>query len=539
MRTWRVMAAISGLLCVGFLSGCQSDRNSAYLVETVVPGSPMKGVHGLAFDRAGVLHAVSLTGRSLYRVDIETGAVETIIGPPDGVGDDLAFGPDGSLAWTALDRVLLRTPRGEIRTVAEGFDGLNSINFGPSGRLFFTVLFRGDALYEADPSGQRPPRLIAEKLGGLNGFEVGNNDKIVGPLFFGNSIVSVDIESGAVETIVDGMQTPAAVNLLANGDIVALGYRNGRVFRIDANTGTQTQLANLAPPLDNLAIDDDDRVYISHSSYNGITELDPATGVTRRVVWGELSAPAGLAVAESNGREMVFAADAWSHRSIDPLSGVVTMLPAGAGVFGSNGIAADDARIVLTNINPAGMVQVIDRLTGNITKTLFGFGAPYGVLTTAEGFLVADYAADALIAVGSGDDPTRTTIATGLGGPVGLARGENDHVYIAGHTDGTVSRVDLPSGTRTVLASGLDGPEGLASLPDGTLVVAEVGKQRVVIVDPNSGEVTAAAEDLPIGYDLGGAGPMPGLFTGLVATVDGTIYVTGDANNSLLRLQRR
>jgi len=67
----------------------------------LVPGSSMKGVHGLAFDNNGVLHAISITGMSTYRIDVETGAVETIIGPPQGIGDDLAFGPDGSLAWTA------------------------------------------------------------------------------------------------------------------------------------------------------------------------------------------------------------------------------------------------------------------------------------------------------------------------------------------------------------------------------------------------------------------------------------------------------
>ena len=536
MGITRVAAAAIGCWVVGFCTGCDS-ADSPYVVETLVAGSPMKGVHGLAFDGSGALHAVSLTGRAVYRVDIDNGTVETIVGPPDGVGDDLAFGPDGSLAWTALDRVLLRTPRGEIRTVAEGIDGLNSINFGPDGRLFFTVLFRGDALYEADVTGMSAPRLIAEKLGGLNGFEVRDDGKLIGPLFFGNAIVSVDIETGAVETITQGIQTPAAVNLLSDGDIIALGYRSGHVVRIDPKTGVQTPVAALVAPIDNLAIDSNDRVYISHSSFNGITELDPVTGATKRVVWGELSAPAGLTMVMSNGREMIVAADAWSHRSIDPLTGVVTILPAGPGVFGSNGIAADDARIVLTNISPAGMVQVIDRATGNITGTLFGFGAPYGVLTTTEGFLVVDYAADALISVGSGDQPTRSTIATQLGGPVGLARGEDQSVYITGHSDGTVSRVDLTTGARVVVASGLNRPEGLARLPDGSLAVAEVGARRLVLVNPSSGEITVAAEELPIGYDLGAAGP--GLFTGVTADAAAAVYVTGDSDNSLIRLRRK
>ncbi len=537
MLTSRVTASISGLVLAAFLSGCQSDGNVPYVVDRLVKGSPMKGVHGLAFDAEGQLHAISLTGRSVYRVDLNSGEVETVVGPPDGVGDDLAFGPDGSLAWTALERVLLRTPRGQIRTVAEGIAGLNSINFGADGRLFFTTLFRGDALYEGDPTGQRPPRLIADNLGGLNGFEVDDDGKIIGPLFMGNAIVSVDVDSGQVTTLAVDIQTPAAVNLLSTGDIIALGYRTGLVVRIDPRSGAQTSLARLVPPIDNLAIDRDDQVFVSHSSHNGITRLDPATGASQRIVWGELSAPAGLTMISVYGREMILAADAWQHRSVDPIAGVVSILPAGPGVFGSNGIAADDNRIVLTNISPAGMVQVVDRVTGNLRQSLFGFGAPYGVLTTAEGFLVADYAADALIAVSDAEPDSRTTVASGLGGPVGLVRGEDQRVYVTGHADGSVSRVDLATGARMVVATGLDGPEGLTRLADGTLVVAEVGARRVVLVNPARGEVTVAAANLPIGYELGGAGPAPGLFTGVAAGADGTVYVTGDADNSLLRLR--
>ena len=74
-------------------------------------------------------------------------------------------------------------------------------------------------------------------------------------------------------------------------------------------------------------------------------------------------------------------------------------------------------------------------------------------------------------------------------------------------------------------------------MTDGTLVVAEVGARRVVLVNPDRGEVTVAAAKLPIGHDLGGVGPAPGLFTGVTAGADGTVYVTGDADNSLLRLR--
>jgi hypothetical protein len=42
------------------------------------------------------------------------------------------------------------------------------------------------------PEAWPPPRLIARDLGGLNGFEVGPDGMIYGPLWFKNSVVRVD-----------------------------------------------------------------------------------------------------------------------------------------------------------------------------------------------------------------------------------------------------------------------------------------------------------------------------------------------------------
>ena len=68
-----------------------------YQLDRLVPPSEFHGVHGLAFDAQGVLYAGSVVGHSIYRVDTATGAVNSLVGAPDGMADDLVFLADGTL----------------------------------------------------------------------------------------------------------------------------------------------------------------------------------------------------------------------------------------------------------------------------------------------------------------------------------------------------------------------------------------------------------------------------------------------------------
>ena len=79
----------------------------------------------------------------------------TLVEPPLGSADDVAVGPDGTIAWTAgaFSAVHALTPDGEIKVLADGLPAVNSINYSPDGRLFVTQIFGGDALWEIDPQG--------------------------------------------------------------------------------------------------------------------------------------------------------------------------------------------------------------------------------------------------------------------------------------------------------------------------------------------------------------------------------------------------
>ena len=189
-----------------------------YNQQILVPGSWFHGVHGLAFNKDDQLFAGSVIGQTIYRVQVDSGEVDRFIEPPIGMADDIAFAEDGSMAWTAflMGKVYLRRGNKTIE-VANGMSGPNSLAFGKDGRLFVSEVFLGDALYEIDiknvdkpdfkPIPRNELRRIAEKLGGLNGFEINKDDGFLyGPLWFKGQAVKINLETGAIEVIAEGFK---------------------------------------------------------------------------------------------------------------------------------------------------------------------------------------------------------------------------------------------------------------------------------------------------------------------------------------------
>ena len=142
-----------------------------------------------------------------------------MVEPPTGMADDIAFADDGTMAWTAflLGKVYVRKPNGKTIEVANGMSGPNSLAFGKDGRLFVSEVFLGDALYEIDlknvdkpdfkPFARNELRRIAEKLGGLNGFEIHKDDGFLyGPLWFKGEVVKINLETGAIDVIASGFK---------------------------------------------------------------------------------------------------------------------------------------------------------------------------------------------------------------------------------------------------------------------------------------------------------------------------------------------
>ena len=523
-----------------------------YNQQILVPGSWFHGVHGLAFNKDDQLFAGSVIGQSIYRVQVDSGEVDRFIGEPNGMADDIAFADDGTMAWTAflLGKVFIRKPNGKIIEVANGMAGPNSLAFSKDGRLFVSEVFLGDALYEIDLKNVDKPefkafprndlRRIADKLGGLNGFEINKNDGFLyGPLWFKGQAVKINLENGMVEVIASGFKTPAAANLDPQNpdNLYVVDTANGSVWSVSLTSKQKKLVASLKPGLDNLAFDSRGRLFVSSMTDNGIYLVDKVTGSAKTIVEGRLAIPADIAVVTESGKETVHVADVFSYRTVDGRSGAVSDVLRVHGDTHSYpiGLSIGPKHVLLSSWFSM-TVEKIDRKTGKLVATLGEFAAPVDALEANDGTLyVAELRSGNLVKV-SPDGKTRSTVVKELRAPVALAQGPGNLIYVTEIAAGAVTQIDVATGARKVVADNLAGPEGIDVGPDGKLYVAEVGQKRIVAIDPATGAKTIIASNLDIGLPAYPGGPPALVPTGVAVAKSGNIYVSSDIRNGMYKL---
>jgi sugar lactone lactonase YvrE len=515
-----------------------------YEVTKLVPGSAFHGVHGLAADSNGRLFAGSVAGAALYEVDLSSGTAKIDIPSPVGMADDIAFAPDGAMAWTGFltGDLYARKGDGPIKKLASGLPGINSLAFRKDGRLYATTVFLGDTLYEIDVDGIKPPRMIMEKMGGLNGFEFGPDDKLYGPLWFKGQVVKVDVDKAELTVVADGFKIPAAVNFDSKGNLWVVDTALGQLLRVDAKTGEKKVAAQLKPSLDNLAIDAKDHIYVSNMADNGIQEVDPATGAAKQIIIGKLALPSGIAVVSDGVKDTIYIADLFAYRTVDGATGNVSeqarMHADGTTLEYPMSATARGDEVILSSWF-TGTVQVIDRKTGRTREMLHGFKAPHDAIRSDDGsLLVNELGAKSLVKVSGEHGKDRTVVASDLAGPVGLVAGPDKAVYLTEAFAGQVTKIDA-NGTKTVVAKDLQMPEGLALTPDGKLVVAEVGAKRLMQIDPANGKVEEIAANLPIGLPGTPGGLPSNIPTGVGVGASGTIYFSSDLENAIYKVTKK
>jgi sugar lactone lactonase YvrE len=532
-------------------SGRYQDRYSAARPPSLAEGWSLKrvtqpsrlfGANGLRTGPDGRVYIAQVTGSQISALDVATGQLETISAKGGEIiaPDDVAFDANGNLYATEVmdGRVSVRDAAGHTRVLRDDVPSANGITIH-RGRLFINECREGGRLLELDLNGGAP-RVLLENAPSPNAMEVGPDGLLYFPLMGANEIWRIDPEGGVPERVAGDLGVPDAVKFDSSGCIVSTQVHSGQVLRIDPRSGQRTVLAALNPGLDNLTFAGE-RLFVSNFT-GQITEI-LSGGESRTVLPGGLNWPLDLAVGADGN---VYVADGTYFYVLLPDGSMRT-----AGMLFSpgypgflRGLAAIGSgtgagEFVVTTSN--GQVSRY-RPDSNESEALAeGFDQLYGVAVAPAGTIVAaELGAGRVLSIRPGHVEV---LASGLNDPVGVAIAPDGACLVSEAGAGRVVKLD---GTGTLL-DGLQRPQGIL-VHDGQIYVVDAGAKQLVAFDPTSGTRHTIASELPVGAPPGvipkpllGLPPFSGPqgpFAGITAGPDGTLYVSADAEGSVLALRR-
>jgi sugar lactone lactonase YvrE len=508
-------------------------------VERLTPPSRLFGANGLRTGPDGRIYVAQVSGSTISALDTDTGDIETISAKGGDIiaPDDLAFDPAGNLYATEYydGRVSVRGADGSTRLLRDDLPGANGITVY-QGRLFVNECRVGGRLMELPLDGGAP-RILVDNLPLPNAMEVGPDGWLYYPVMGTNDIWRINPEGGEPERVVGDLGVPDSVKFDPDGNIVSTQAHTGQVLRIDPRTGDRRVLANLTPGLDNCTFIGG-RLFVSNFT-GEITEI-LSSGETRTTLPGGLSWPLDLTVGADG---VLYVADGTHFYALRD-GGLETL----GMLFSANypgpirGVIATGADEFLVT-TAAGTVAVYRPAKEETEVLTDGIDQPYGIAAGRDGRIaVAEFgAAGRVLALRGGQVEVLTS---GLNEPVGVAFGPDDAVLVAESGAGRV--VSIAGGKVDTLVDGLQTPHGLL-VRDGQLLIADVGLKALISVDLGTGARQTLASNLPVGAPPGvtakpllGVQPFSGPqgpFTGLTAGPDGTIYVSADAEGSVLALR--
>lgn len=508
-------------------------------LERITPPSRLFGANGLRTGPDGRIYVAQVSGSQISAIDIDTGAIDTI-SPKGGdivAPDDLVFDSKGNLFVTEITegRVSMLAPNGNARIIRADLPCANPITFHQD-RLYAGECRPDGRIMELDLNGGAP-RIILENVPLPNAMEVGPDGWLYFPVMGANEIWRVNPAGGKPEVVARDLGVPDSVKFDSAGFIVSTQVASGQILRIDPRTGERQVLATIAPGLDNLTFVGE-RLFVS--SISGQINEILKNGAVQPLVPDGLNWPLGLAVDESG---QLFVADGGFTYT---LRAGGTLQPAGMlftpGFPGyTRGVASvGGGEYVVTTAN--GQLARWSPAMQQHQVLAEGFDQLYGVAAiSGNEAIFAEKAGGRLLSVRAG---VVETLASGLNQPSGVAI-NGDVCLVAEEGAGRVVKTSR-GGVETVLG-GLQKPQGILVSGDWLFVV-DAGSKELIQYNLADKTLHVIASQLPVGAPPGVvpkhlgpigilSGPM-GPFAGIAAGPDGSLYVSGDAEGSVLRISR-
>ena len=510
---------------------------TSFEVEIIATGANIAGANGLAIGPDGNLYVTSVLGSSISVIDPETGEILKTLDAEDGVigPDDVDFFKDGSYYWTSImtGEVAGFDAEGNRVVAAQLTPGVNPITFSDDGRLFVSQCFFGTNLYEIDPNGEREARLISDKLGpgcGLNGMDWGPDNRLYGPRWFNQEVVSFDVDNNSMKTEATGFNTPAAVKFDKTGVLHVLDTGAGILYRMEEDEKVVT--ATLSPGLDNFAIAEDGRFFVTSftdgfvkriNKDGSVTELQPggiahAGGITffqDKVVLADLHA---IRAYTTSG------AEAFTQRNV-----------LGTGVMGGALNIADDGDDLILTSWVDNDVRVWNQEQKRVKWRSSGLSAPVSAVRYQGLIAVAEHGENRVIGLNELGE-IESIFAEELPAPTGLVA-INDQLYVSDRKLGKILRIAVngePLSEPETLVGNLISPEGF-DLYGEKFVVVEADSGEVKIVSA-LGEKTTIAK-IPAGTQAASdLQPPSQVFNGVTVDDKGNVYVPGETNRALYKI---
>jgi sugar lactone lactonase YvrE len=509
-----------------------------WTLKRMTPASRLFGANGIRTGLDGRIYVAQVSGSQISAVDPDTGMVEAISAKGGDIvaPDDLVFDDVGNIFATEITegRVSMRKPNGQTKVIYGDMPCANPITMY-RGRLFAGECRVGGRIMELDLNGGAP-RMILENVPMPNAMEVGPDGKLYIPIMGTNEIWKVDLAGGAPETVATGLGVPDAVKFASDGSIVSTQVASGQVLRVNPRDGAQTVLAQLAPGLDNLTFVGS-RLFVSN--IGGQIHEVLGDGKTRSVVPDGFNWPLGLAMM-SDG--VLFVADGpftyylYSDGRRETASFLFTP---GCPGYCRGVVTSGPGELIVTT--SSGQVARWSPAKQEHEFLASGFNRLYGVAIAPSGAVVfAEAGAGRVHSVKNGKVEE---LGSGLKEPLGVAVTSDGVALVSEEGAGRV--VKLSGGRTETLLDDLQKPQGILVRGD-TLYVVDAGAKELVAYDMTRKSRSTIATGLPVGAPAGVtpkflgpigdmSGPM-GPFAGIAAGSDGTLYVSCDAEGSVLAL---
>jgi len=201
------VAASFALVAAGAVPALGADHRERVLVE----GAPLVGgSNGMFFDADNNLYVAQVWGRSISKLDPETGEILEHLGPADSVflPDDVTVGPDGTLFWTdpGVGAVFARRPGGPSVPLPLGaaYPSANPLTLSDDGtRLFFAQCYGAgpNGVYQLDFTTWATTPILQGIPGCASNAMDYRDGALYSPRPFEGRVVRVDLATKAVTNV--------------------------------------------------------------------------------------------------------------------------------------------------------------------------------------------------------------------------------------------------------------------------------------------------------------------------------------------------